>query len=126
MVFLLVEKVIKLNNLLEKCEYAVRFESIAQDAISYVALHGALLENFKKDCTHLIAAENSLLSLCSYPSCTDGILYAFAFKFEINEKNIIYTRYICFCLFIPVIIYIQICMDLCFSFCIYIFSFCRP
>lgn len=79
--------------MISHCSYAVGFEQIAQDAVSTVALHGSGVKDFKKDASHLITAENSLLTLSSYPSCTDGILYAFAFKFEINNKNVIYTRY---------------------------------
>lgn len=44
----------------------------------------------------LLVCEKQLLSLATYPKCTEGILYTMPLVFNVNGANILYLRYISF------------------------------
>ena len=77
---------------LKKCSRAINIEAQVQEFMK-PNLCKRIQEGQSMDTPYLFTMEKNLLSLSSYPDCTDGILYAMPIVIDIGDDNkVLYVR----------------------------------
>ena len=82
------------NDILGCCVSAVKLENLIQSVIKDAIFCDYMCGKDASMVTpHLLVAEKNLLTLSSYPDCTDGIIYALPLVFDVNDEKYLYVRY---------------------------------
>lgn len=82
----------KFSVTLKKCSRAINIEAQLQELIKPMVCK-KIKDGQSMDTPYLFTMEKNLLSLSSYPDCTDGILYAMPVVVDIgDDNNVMYVR----------------------------------